>query len=83
MKKKKGCELPKHLLLSTSIHSEILDNRQKKKEKGDICSVFGGRCACARAEVAAIFLFFFLLILKEFRQPSENAPGMFIYSLLL
>jgi hypothetical protein len=33
MKKKKGCELPKHLLLSTSIHSEILDNRQKKKEE--------------------------------------------------
>jgi hypothetical protein len=66
MKKKKGCELPKHLLLSTSIHSEILDNRQKKKKEeeeegkgGYICSVFGGRCACARAEVAAIFLFFF------------------------
>jgi hypothetical protein len=29
------------------------------------------------------FFSFFFLILKEFRQPSENAPGMFIYSLLL
>jgi hypothetical protein len=37
-------------------------------------------CSCGSG---GYFSFLFLLILKEFRQPSENAPGMFIYSLLL